>query len=513
MTAFRCITHRCVAALLSVVPAMQDAAGRTDTGTDAAPRARVTQFIVKLKTPATPQATHPHRADEDEGDHDHAALARRAVERAIGERMPPGASRTRRSAELVVDTRAMSGSAHVVTLGAPVANEAAASIAALLQAQPEIEYAEPDYRLYRQLTPTDPLYAKQWAYRDPLGDAAGKAPGAARFEAAWNTTTGSTDTVIAVVDTGYRPHPDLAARLLPGYDFLTDPTTANDGDGRDADASDPGDWVTFEESLACDRTDRLIGNSSWHGTHVAGTIGAMANNEIGGVGGVWHARIVPVRALGKCGGPASDIIDAMRWAAGLPVPGVPANPHPAKIVNVSLGTSQPCSRAMQAAIDDIIAQGASVVAASGNGGVEVGEPASCRGPIAVAAIDAEGNKGAFSNSGERIDIGAPGVDIWSTSNAGLTVPGEDIYRSQNGTSMAAPHVSAAVALMLAIDPRLTPQAVREKVRATARAYPPRSNCVDTERGAICGVGMLDAAAAVAAAAAPTGAPEPVATAH
>lgn len=502
MTASRCVTcvtHRCVAALLSLVPPMQDAnAGGTETGVEAAPRTRVTQFIVKVKTQAIPRSMQSQSGEEenqaDRTDHvdhvDQAALARSAVERVVGEHLPPSITRMRRSAGLVVDTRPMSGAAHVVTLGAPVAGETAASIAAQLQTQPEIEYAEPDHRLYRQLAPRDPLYAKQWAYRDAVG--------AARFDEAWNTTTGSTNTVIAVVDTGYRPHPDLAAQLLPGYDFLTDPVTANDGDGRDADASDPGDWVTAEESWACDGTDRFVGNSSWHGTHVAGTIGAVANNEIGGVGGVWHVRIVPVRALGKCGGPASDIIDGMRWAVGLPVPGIPANAHPAQIVNVSLGTSQPCSRAMQAAIDDVIAQGASVVAAAGNGGVEVGEPASCRGPIAVAAIDADGNKGVFSNSGERIDIGAPGVDIHSTSNEGLTAPSEDTYRSQNGTSMAAPHVSAAVSLMLAQDRLLTPQAIREKVRATARAYPPESSCMETERKAICGVGILDAAAAVAA---------------
>ncbi|MGG1945147.1 S8 family peptidase [Trinickia sp. NRRL B-1857] len=488
MTSCRPIVNRFVAAILSLTPAILDArAADADPTAESTSKERVAQFIVKVKASATPQSTHPN-GPEDEA---HAALARRAVERVLQETEVPSVGRARRSAERIVETRPMSGAAHVVTLSTPVRGEMANEIAARLQAQPEIEYAEPDYRLYRQLRPSDPLYEKQWGF--------GGATGAARFEAAWDTTTGSSEAVIAVVDTGYRPHPDLVAHLLPGYDFLTDPVTANDGDGRDADASDPGDWVTVDESLACDGTDRLAGNSSWHGTHVAGTIGAVANNEIGGAGGVWQARILPVRALGKCGGPASDIIDAIRWAVGLPVPGIPVNAHPAKVVNMSLGTSQPCGRAMQSAIDDVLAQGATLVAAAGNGGTEVGEPASCLGAIAVAAIDANGKLPAFSNSGERIDIGAPGVDILSTSNAGLTVPGDDTYRSLNGTSMAAPHVSAAAALMLAVEPGLTPEAIRDKLRASARLYPAESNCMAKHDAALCGAGMLDVAAAVAAA--------------
>ncbi|PMS20019.1 peptidase [Trinickia dabaoshanensis] len=476
------------AALLSLCPSMPDVrAAETDTPTGPASKERVTQFIVKVKASATPQANHPNAGEEEA----HAVLARRAVERVLHESEAPPAGRTRRSAERVVGTRPMSGAAHVVTLDSPVRDDTANEIAARLQAQPEIEYAEPDYRLYRQLAPSDPLFEKQWGYRGAVG--------AARFDAAWDTTTGSSEAVVAVIDTGYRPHPDIIANVLPGYDFLTDPMNANDGDGRDADASDPGDWVTAEESFVCDGTDRLTSDSTWHGTHVAGTIGAVVNNEMGGAGGVWQTRILPVRALGKCGGPASDIIDAMRWAVGLPVPGVPANAHPAKVVNMSLGTSQPCGRAMQAAIDDVLAHGATLIAAAGNGGIEVGEPASCRGAIAVAAIDARGNMPAFSNSGERIDLGAPGVDILSTSNAGLTVPGEDSYRNQNGTSMAAPHVSAAVALMLAVQPNLSSAAIREKLRASARAYPAESNCSAEPDRARCGVGMLDAAAAVAAA--------------
>lgn len=489
MTHARCISNRLALALLSLAPTMHNADAAQSPAADGAatPRQLVSQFIVKVKPPATPQSTDAVHAEHDAG----TALAQRVVERVLHENAEKLQTRRRRGVDLVSDTRPMSGAAHVVMLGAPMTDDTANVIADRLRAQPEVEYAEPDYQLHRQSAPTDPLYAKQWAYRDGTG--------AARFEKAWDLTTGSNDVVIAVADTGYRPHPDLAAHLLPGYDFITHPFNANDGDGRDADASDPGDWVTAEESQQCDGTDLWTSNSSWHGTHVAGTIGAVANNEIGGAGGLWHTRILPVRVLGKCGGPASDVIDGMRWAVGLPVPGVPDNPHPARIVNVSLGTSQPCSRAMQAAIDDVLARGASVVAAAGNGGFEVGEPASCRGAIAVAAVDADGSKPAFSNSGTRIDVGAPGVGIWSTANTGLTVPGEDTYLGKNGTSMAAPHVSAALALMLAVEPTLSPQALREKLVASARPYPRLSNCVNTAADTLCGAGMLDAAAAVEAA--------------
>lgn len=487
MISARCITNRFVAALLALTPGIQTAEA-AETAASPASRERVMQLIVKIKTQAAPQSAHMPPGDGEA----RTALARRVVERVLRENPEKLPTRSRRAADFAVEARPMSGAAHIVTLGSPLTDAAAAALAERLQMQPEIEYAEPDYRLHRQLAPTDPLYPRQWAYR-------GDSVGAARFEAAWDITTGSPNVVIAVADTGYRPHPDLMAHLLPGYDFISDPFFANDGDGRDADASDPGDWVTAEESLQCDGTDLWTGNSSWHGTHVAGTIGAVTNNEIGGAGGVGQARILPVRVLGKCGGPASDIIDGMRWAAGLPVPGVPDNPHPAKIVNVSLGSAQPCSRAMQAAIDDIVTHGASVVAAAGNGGFEVGEPASCNGAIAVAAIDASGEKSASSNTGARIDIGAPGVGIVSTANAGRTVPGEDTYLSYNGTSMAAPHVSAALALMLAVKPTLSPEALRDKIKTSARAYPAGSSCGKTKEAAICGVGMLDAAAAVAAA--------------
>lgn len=487
----RCMTYRLglFVALLSLTPAMHMQDARAAEAAAPPDREAVMQIIVKVREMATRQSGHAAPRQEDAG----ISLVRRVVELALREHATTEnrQSRARRSTDSVTDVRPMSGAAYVVKFDTTFVGETAEALAERVRAQPEVDYAEPDYLLHRLSAPTDPLYPRQWAYRDGVG--------AARFEAAWETTTGPSGLVIAVVDTGYRPHPDLVANLLPGYDFLTNPFYGNDGDGRDADASDPGDWVTAADSQRCDGTDRWIDDSSWHGTHVAGTIGAVANNEIGGVGGVRHARILPVRVLGKCGGPISDVVDGLRWAAGLSVPGVPDNPHPAKIVNVSLGTSLPCGPTLQSAVDDMLAQGVSVVAAAGNGWGEVGQPASCRGAIAVAAIDSKGNKWPPSNAGRRIDLGAPGVGILSTANTGRTIPTQDNYISRDGTSMAAPHVSAAIALMLGVEPNLTPADIRKKLLASARPYPSDSNCAKTTGSALCGAGMLDAAAAVATA--------------
>ncbi|CAN7522248.1 S8 family peptidase [Trinickia sp. LjRoot230] len=429
------------------------------------------------------------------GETDAAQTARNVVMRVLQMRANGNAALRSRRATGDVDgvsvERAMSGQAHVVQLATPLSIDEAATLAQLLERQPEIGYAEPDYMMRAYAEPTDPLYGKQWGWTDALAGA--------NFPAAWDeAAAGGGSVVVAVLDSGHRMHADLAANLLPGYDFILDASRANDGDGRDPDASDPGDWTTVEESRQCDGTDDWVTDSTWHGTHVMGTIGAMAGNGIGGVGALWQGRIVPVRVLGKCGARQSDVIDALRWAAGLPVPGVPTNPHPAKVVNISLGTPIPCGAAMQAALDDVIRQGVVVVAAAGNSNGEVGQPASCRGAIAVAAIDRRGEKASFSNFGARIDLGAPGVDIVSTSNAGKRAPAEDDYKLGNGTSMAAPHVTGAVALMLAANPTLTPERVRAKLIAAVRPYPDGSSCaqVSAEQGRLCGAGMLDAGRAM-----------------
>ena len=171
---------------------------------------------------------------------------------------------------------------------------------------------------------------------------------------------------IGVIDTGYRPHVDLAGRFVAGYDFIGDPLVANDGDGRDSDPLDPGDWITSAENASGYFAGCGVSNSSWHGTHVSGTIGAVANNGIGVAGINQVSKIQPLRVLGKCGGYTSDIADAIRWAAGLTVTGVPANPTPDRVVNISLGGSGACGSTFQNAINAAVAAGTVVVVAAGN---------------------------------------------------------------------------------------------------------------------------------------------------
>jgi serine protease len=399
--------------------------------------------------------------------------------------------------------RDMSGGAQVWRIAAPaaaapsLAANTAETIAARLAALPSVAYAEPDRIRRAYATPNDPYYGSQWDYSDPTGGI--NAP------AAWDLTTGSAGLTVAVVDTGLvYSHPDLAGRAWPGYDFVSDSFMANDGDGRDPDATDPGDWVTAADTTHAECNGTPTGNSSWHGTHVAGTIGALSNNGVGVAGINWNSMVLPVRVLGKCGGYDSDIADGMRWAAGLSVSGVPANAHPARVLNLSLGGSGACPSTYQSAINDIRAAGAVVVVAAGNGNTDVSNstPANCSGVIAVAATSQTGGRASYSNYGAGVTIAAPGGDapnyILSTWNSGTTTQGTNTYGYMEGTSMATPHVAGVVSLMLSVNPGLTPDNVTQIVRATARAFPGGSSC----NTSICGAGIIDAAAAVRASAPP-----------
>jgi serine protease len=300
---------------------------------------------------------------------------------------------------------------------------------------------------------------------------------------------------VAVIDTGYRPHADLSGQILQGYDFITNATMANDGGGRDSDASDPGDWTLAGQCGA--GVPAANENSSWHGTHVAGTIAARANNGIGVAGIAYNAKIVPARVLGRCGGYTSDIADAIVWASGGTVSGVPANANKARVLNLSLGGTGSCDTTTQNAINSARSRGAVVVVAAGNSNTSAttSTPANCAGVIAVAATNRSGGKASYSNYGSNVTIAAPGGDtgagILSTLNAGTTTPGADNYAFYAGTSMATPHVAGVVALMLSVNPNLTPDDVAAKLKSTARAFP--AACSG------CGAGIVNAAAAVNAA--------------
>lgn len=401
--------------------------------------------------------------------------------------------------------RPMSGESHVVRLPAEVPQAEAQAIADAIELLPMVEYASPVIHMTTLqagpeavTVPNDPQYGAQWHYFAPDANAYG-----INLPAAWSVTTGAANVVVAVLDTGIRfDHPDFAGRTLAGYDMITSVTAANDGDARDADASDPGD------AAAC--SPYPFQPSSWHGTHVAGTIGAASNNGIGVAGANWVSKILPVRVLGKCGNDDPDIIDAVRWAAGIPVVGVPNNPTPAKVINLSLGGGGSCTTAWQSAINDVVAKGVVVVAAAGNSNVNTANatPANCNGVIAVGATLRNGKRASYSNYGATVKVSAPGGDcatfpcapsdmdgILSTYNAGSNGPGANTYNFLDGTSMAAPHVAGVASLMLSVNPFLTPAQVLNIMQNSATSFP--SGACDANSAKTCGTGIVNAGAAVA----------------
>jgi serine protease len=419
-----------------------------------------------------------------------------------------------------------------------------------LRAQPDVEYAVPDQRRYISQLPNDTLitatsgHSGQWYLLNTQ-------PSSINAVAAWDLSKGgssvSNSVIVAVIDTGIRAdHPDLAGKLLPGYDFVDCDQancsgsgshtfrTANDGDGWDADPSDPGDWITSTDQQSSFFADCEIANSSWHGTRTAGMIGAATNNSLGIAGIGWNTRILPVRALGKCGGYDSDIIAGMKWAAGLAIGnGVPINANPAKVINLSLGSSGACTQAYTDVISTLSAMNITVVASAGNDGDAINSPANCTGVIAVTGVRNVGSKVGFSSLGTGATLAAPagncvnttGACLFSldtTTNLGTTTPGS--YSSSNltayytdqtnpnlGTSFSAPIVSGTIALMLGSNSSLSPAAIRTRLQASAKAFPtvtsvatchvPRS-ATDLQQSecnctrATCGAGLTDAFSAV-----------------
>jgi serine protease len=387
--------------------------------------------------------------------------------------------------------RPMSGDAHVLQLPRRMPTAEVERIAARLSALPEVAYAEPDYIMQPMLVPNDPQYNNQWHYYETYG---------INLPQAWDITTGNSNVVVAVIDTGHRPHVDLASRIVGGYDFITNVQVANDGDARDADPQDPGDWITYAESSSGYFAGCPVRNSSWHGTHVAGTIGAVTNNSQGVAGVNWQAKLLSVRVLGKCGGYTSDIVEGMHWAAGLPVPGVSDNPNPAKVLNLSLGGNiYTCPTTYQLAINAVNAAGGIVVVAAGNSNSNAAgfTPANCNGVITVGATNRSGVRAWYSNYGSVVDISAPGGDsaggVLSTANTGTQGPASDSYEYKQGTSMAAPHVAGVASLMLAINPTLNFTQTETILKLTAKPFGPGHSC---NGSTTCGAGIVNAHAAL-----------------
>jgi serine protease len=458
----------CAAALIAAAPLVAGAAGQ-DAGLGTHYVVQTDRLIVKYK---------------DDGDTSKTGVAARGIDRArqaLIDRAGQTYGATLRA------LRATANGANVLQLNRTMSLDEARQLAAELKSRDaSVEYAEPDRIMVPLATPTDPSYTQQWDLYE--------ATGGINAPAAWDKSTGAGINV-AVIDTGYRPHADLSGQILQGYDFISTSTVANDGGGRDADASDPGDWAPAGScGTGIPAADQ---NSSWHGTHVSGTIAAKTNNGLGVAGIAYNAKVVPARALGRCGGYTSDIADAIVWASGGTVTGVPANANKARVLNLSLGGSGACDTTTQNAINSARSRGAVVVVAAGNANTNASNtnPANCAGVITVAATNRSGGKASYSNYGTNVTIAAPGGDsgagILSTLNSGTTTPASDSYAWYMGTSMATPHVAGVVALMLSANPNLTPDDVAAKLKSTARAFPaPCSGC---------GAGIVNAAAAVNAA--------------
>ena len=420
----------------------------------------------------------------------------------------------------------------------PLTAEQARQMAERLRADPQVIAVVPDVREQRQqVTPNDARYAEQWWLQARSASAGSTAANtaAAHFAQAWTRSTGAPvsgpATVVAVLDTGITSHPELNSRLLPGYDFVSNTDYSGDSDGRDNDPADPGDAITTAQRAA---QPALYGQcpeaplSSWHGTTVAGQLAAVSNNRDGVAAANWVARFVPVRVAGQCGASVSDIIDGLRWAAGLAVVGVPANANPARLVVLGYGGQDPCdsqsatpeiaatARLYEQVLAELRVAGTLVFVAAGNRRGAAGRPADCRGAIGVTAVNREGFKARYANFGSGIALATPGGDaatggtcdtlladggIVSTGNLGDQAPGPAGYVAASGTSFAAPAAAAAASLMLAVNPALSADQVTAGLTASARAFPrstalgdcsasnpSRCNCTTST----CGAGLLDA---------------------
>jgi serine protease len=481
-------------------------------------------------------------------------------------------SLTRRAGLAMAASRQITPSMHVIFLPNTVYGSKVASLLARLRADPAVKFADVDTVRYPLTLPNDPLFVPtagasgQWYMNTPSATPVTVEGvqttdlSATDAVSAWGITTGSSGIVIADVDTGVRfDHPDLlraglggGGRLLPGYDFVGEDYNssgvalgtyleANDGDGWDPDPSDPGDWVSSSDTQNSLFKDCTVENSSWHGTRVVGIFGAITDNELGLAGMSWGAWVLPVRALGKCGGYDSDIIAGIEWAAGMPVTGagvtVPDNPYPADIINLSLGGGTTCPSDYQDALTTVTGLGVLVVASAGNSTTSVTTtssveaPANCSasvsGIIAVAGLRNVGTKVGYSSLGPEVGISAPAGNcinssgdclrsIDTTTNLGTTTPGANSYTNETnsnlGTSFSAPIVAGIASLMRSVNYNLTPAQLVARVESSAAAFPANTGnlavcpsldastdeCSCPPSGQ-CGSGMANALSAVQAA--------------
>ena len=443
------------------------------------------------------------------------ADASAAFAQAIGAREQPRLLRERLNAVArdtggdIKDVTLIGNGHHLMRFAQSLEGAALDAATRRMRLHPDVAWAEPDVLMKPlQVTPNDTFYtALRQTYLDtPAVYAAG-----VNLPPAWARTTGG-DMVVAVLDTGVRfDHPDLAGKLLPGYDFVSELAYANDGDGRDADPSDPGDWVSAADRSA---NAALFGScsitgSSWHGTFISGQIAAVTNNLTGVAGVNWGTHVLPVRVSGKCGAFLSDILDGMRWAAGLAVAGVPANPNKARIISLSFGGDIACTASYQDVINEVTAAGTLVVVAAGNDNAAPKRPADCQNVLAVGAVQTNGLKTTYSSFGTAIALSAPGgwgsagaaTNIFSTVNLGTTTPGTNDYGYKLGTSFSTPLAAGVASLMLSLNPNIPPTQLITRLKASARAHLAVSGAPTCAAGvgvacncttSTCGAGLLDA---------------------
>ncbi|HEY2782760.1 MAG TPA: S8 family peptidase [Steroidobacteraceae bacterium] len=459
-----------------------------------------------------------------------------------------------RSGIAAAGSRQLTPSMHVLFLQKTLFGADVDAALKQLRADPSVAFADVDEWRYPHALPNDPLFVPtatasgQWFMQTPSTLTPTSDAAATDAVSAWDITQGSSGTVIADVDSGIRfDHPDLlragfGGRLLPGYDFVGQDVNssnssplgtfliANDGDGWDPDPSDPGDWIDsadLKNTAVFPSKNCSTSNSSWHGTRVMGVLGAVTNNDVGIAGMTWNPYLLPVRALGKCGGLDSNIIIGIQWAVGMSINGVPDNPYPADIINLSLGGTGSCPSDYQDLINTLTRMGVLVVASAGNESGPVDIPANCPGVLAVAGLRNIGTKVGYSSLGPEVGIGAPAGNcvnttagspclrsIDTTVNDGATTPGANTYTDQSnsnlGTSFSAPIVSGVVALMRAVNANLTPPQLIARIRASATPYPQPAGLSQCQSGstssvecacttATCGAGMVNAFNAVKAA--------------